>query len=114
MTPWLVPNAHEARVAREKITDYLLSSSHTYGRSKAEFFVGFGFRTEEWRVLAEALVGHCVRQSVVEVEETAYGVKYAVSGPLQTPDGRSPIVRTIWQVDAGSEFPRLISARPGQ
>jgi hypothetical protein len=42
-----LPNADQARVEREKITEYLLSTSHPDGRSKAEFFSRFGFRVDE-------------------------------------------------------------------
>jgi hypothetical protein len=43
-----LPNAENAVVEREKITDYLLNPSHRYGSSKARFFASFGYRSEEW------------------------------------------------------------------
>ena len=43
-----LPCADTAAVEREKIMDYLLSSTHRYGASKARFFSEFGFRVEEW------------------------------------------------------------------
>ena len=53
-----LPNAERARVDREKLTDCLLCVSHPDGGSKAEFFARFGFRVEDWEVLAEALRRH--------------------------------------------------------
>ncbi len=53
-----LPNANLALVEREKIVNYLLNASHRYGSSKARFFAGYGFRVEEWAVLAEALRRH--------------------------------------------------------
>ena len=50
-----LPNAENAVVEREKITEYLLNPTHRYGASKARFFGAFGFRAEEWRTFAEAL-----------------------------------------------------------
>lgn len=99
-------------VAREKITEYLLSFTSTDGESKARFFYRFGFRVETWEVFAEALRSLCLQNEVVEIEEAAFGTKHVIIGVIRTPDGRDPTVRTIWQIDHGSGFPRFISAYP--
>ena len=54
-----LPNAEQAVVEREKITDYLLNPTHRYGASKAAFFADFGFRLDEWEQLADALLEQC-------------------------------------------------------
>ena len=107
-----IPNRNEAFIAREKITQYLLNTNHPEGESKAAFFSRFGFRVEDWGTLSEALQIHADRSDVVEVTETEWGTEYVVEGVLETPDGRSPEVRTVWIVDRGSNFPRLITAYP--
>lgn len=38
------------------------------------------------------------------------GVKYVVEGALPSPDGRNPRVRSVWMIDGGRSYPRLISA----
>jgi len=38
--------------------------------------------------------------------------RYEVDGPLNTPAGRTPYVRTVWQLDHGEVAPRLITAYP--
>jgi hypothetical protein len=48
----------------------------------------------------------------MDIVRSPYGTKYIVDGPLRSPDGRLPIVRTIWIVDAETEFPRLVTAYP--
>ena len=106
------PDRRQARIHREKITDYLLSVSHPKGRSKAGFLTRFGFGVERWWELEQALRSHVLRHDVVEVEETPYGVKYNVDGELETPDGRNPVVRTVWQVDRGSSDFRFITVIP--
>ena len=30
----------------------------------------------------------------------------------ETSDGRNPCVRTVWQIDRGSDYPRFITAYP--
>ena len=107
-----LPNAERARVDREKLTDYLLCVSHPDGGSKAEFLARFGFRVDDWEVLAEALRRHGAHSDVVNSVDSAYGMRYAVDGPLETPDGRKPLVRTIWIIEKGSARPRLITAHP--
>ena len=107
-----LPNAEHVCVDREKLTDYLLCISHPDGGSKAEFFARFGFRVEDWEVLAEALRKHGAHCDVVNIVDSAYGTRYAVDGLLETPDRRSPLVRTVWIIETGSARPRLITAHP--
>lgn len=107
-----LPNAERARVEREKITGYLLSTISPRGRSKAVFFLSFGFSEDHWQSFAEALRLQGINHEVVKVVETVHGSRYHVEGILETPDGRSPQVRTVWQTDAGSDYPRLITAYP--
>lgn len=97
---------------REKITDYLLSNTNARSRGKAEFFLSFGFSMDEWQDFAEALRLQGTAHEVVRVVETLHGPRYHVDGILETPDGRNPQVRTVWQMDVGSDYPRLITAYP--
>ena len=47
---------------------------------------------------------------VARARDTGFGPRYAVEGELNTPSGRRPHVRTVWQMDEGTVEPRLISA----
>ena len=107
-----LPNARLAIVEQEKITEYLLNPAHRYGASKARFFTEFGFRLDDWSALARALQRHGQQYEVSTEKETGFGPRFEVDGPLDTPDGRSPRVRTVWQLDHGQVAPRLITAYP--
>jgi len=107
----LLPDAERASVDRAKITDYLLSLSHPDGRSKAAFFMQFGFRADEWETLAAALKEVGASNPVTDWVESPHGTRYTVDGSLRSPDGRVPRVRTVWIVDSGNP-PRLITAYP--
>ena len=107
-----LPNASQARVAREKITGYLLAENPESGGGKPGFFVRFGFRADDWQTLADALKAICAEYDVVDVLETPYGIKYVIEGWIDTPDGRNPQVKTVWQIDWDKDYPRLISAYP--
>jgi hypothetical protein len=41
-----------------------------------------------------------------------HGKKYIVDGQIETPIGKTPIVRTIWIVDTGESIARLVTAYP--
>ena len=107
-----LPNCELATVPEEKITRYLLNPAHPAGGSKAVFFLRFGFKIEEWRLLAEALLRHARENEAVESEETRHGIRYAVDGPLLAPGGAVLNVRAAWYIDPGSVAPRFVTAHP--
>ena len=108
----ILPNAYKSRVDREKIIEYLLCESHPDGRAKATFFTKFGFAVEQWEVLAESLRKHGMTYPVVKTVKSVYGVRYCVEGPIETPNGSNPNIRTVWIVEEGCTEPRLITAYP--
>lgn len=105
-----LPQAHNALVEERKITDYLLSEERSEG--KAAFFARLGFTAARWELLRDALLAHVLSYEVAMVVNNPYGVKYIVEGPLKTPDGRSPVVRTVWIIGKGAATPRLVTAYP--
>jgi hypothetical protein len=107
-----LPGIEIAVVEERKVLGYLLAGDHPEGASKASFFQAVGFRRSEWQALSEAIQDHARRHQVTEIERSPYGTKYVVDGPMRSPDGRAPVVRAVWIVDAGAEFPRLVTAYP--
>ena len=71
-----LPNREHAYVEESKLTEYLLSQSHTIGKSKAQFFNAAGFDRLNVDALAQALVQIAATQTVVDVIPTEYGSKY--------------------------------------
>ncbi len=107
-----LPNADAAEIAREKIKDYLLNPSHPDGAGKAAFFAAHGFTVQKWHVLAEALRRLAARGQVARKVDSPHGTKYVVDGALTTPIGATPVVRTVWIIDSGTDTPRLVTAYP--
>lgn len=105
-------NADRAVVDPRKITDYLLSPSHTDGAAKAGFFGSFGFALIQWGVLRDAFLHHALDHDVVASRPTPFGQVYEVRGRLLSPDGRNPMVMVVWIVRRGEDFPRLVTAVP--
>jgi len=110
--PMKLPNADRAIVAQHKVTGYLLAEDHPIGRAKAAFFMAFGFRVQVWHELAEALLQHAIDYDVAQIEVSVYGRRYIIEGALHVPDGRSPLVRTVWFIEDGDDVPKFVTAYP--
>lgn len=106
-----MPKSEKAWVPDSKIHDYLLSFSHPVGGSKAIFFIDHGFRIEQAPIFAEALIRHA-QLEVARIVPDRFGIKYLIDAAMLTPDGRSPIVRSVWIIDTASDAPRLVTAYP--
>lgn len=52
------------------------------------------------------------REPVVETETSRHGVKYVVDGLIMTPSGSKVRLWTVWIVDKGQGYPRLLTAYP--
>ena len=107
-----LPAYEQSVVPARKVIDYLLSSTHPEGKTKAAFFRRFGFTTAQWEVFANALRQHAAQNDVTAVRDTPYGTSYTVEGTLLTPDGRNPDVCVAWFIETGQTVPRLITAYP--
>lgn len=94
------------------MVQYLLSSTHRAGRGKARFFSAFGFQVSAWEALAQALQQHARDNIVTLTEETPFGTRYVIEGPLIAPNGRELQIRTVWFIEEGSRAPRFVTAYP--
>lgn len=107
-----IPNRSNAIIQPDKLRDYLLDVAHKRGKSKAALLLSFGYTPENWRVLENDLRQYHLTAEVMAVRETLYGTRYEVQAMLVTPIGRPLRVRSIWQIDAGTDYPRFITLFP--
>ena len=107
-----LPNHEQAIVPQRKIAAYLLSHSHRDGRSKARFFAQFGFSVQNWEELAQALRQHAAGHEITKLENSSFGMRYIIEGPITTPDGRTPLIRSVWFVANGETIPQFATAYP--
>jgi hypothetical protein len=77
-----LPSFEQTTIPQAKITEYLLSLSHEDGRSKAKFFMRFGFSRESWEELAEALRNHAMNHEVTNIETSPFGIRYIIEGEM--------------------------------
>src|SRR4051812_44515632 len=107
-----LPNFHRAIVAPEKLRDYLLNPQHRRGAGKARLLMTFGYRAENWQQLESDLRAQHLNLDVATVSDNEYGRRFEIIGPIRTPTGRSVIFVSIWQIDIGTNDPRLITMYP--
>ena len=62
--------------------------------------------------MAEALRRHAAENHVCEQEESGFGIRVVVDGPMHAPDGSVLNVRSVWFIDAGGRLPRFVTAHP--
>jgi hypothetical protein len=107
-----LPNAHLAVVQQEKVKEYLLNPAHPDNGGKAAFFQMLGFHVDNWSSLAVVLRRLAETGQLAKTVESAHGTKYIVVGRIETPSGRSPMVRSVWIVDRGSDGQRRVTVYP--
>jgi hypothetical protein len=106
-----LPNRALAVIAQEKLTHYLLNTGHERGGTKARLLERFGYTVQNWGRL-EADIRSGLETEVDVVRATEYGTRYEIRMTLQTPLGMLLTLRTIWQIDDGTDVPRLITLYP--
>ena len=107
-----LPNPERAAIAPDKLVQYLLNTEHKRGGHKARVLGDFGYHVAHWQQLQSDIRRFHLHADVEVVRQTPYGTRYEIRAPLQTPHGRMLTVRTVWQVDEGTDFPRLITLFP--
>jgi hypothetical protein len=107
-----VPNLEKAEVPAAKIANYLLSETHPDGKHKARFFRAVGCSLDDGGTLEKMLLKHLAEHEVAKVERTTFGTRYVVEGIIEAPDGRLPLLRTVWFIGNEEEVPQFVSAYP--
>ncbi|MCH8828935.1 MAG: hypothetical protein IID45_05090 [Planctomycetes bacterium] len=107
-----LPNVKNVVVSATKITEYLLSETHTDGKHKAKVFQAFGFSLDDCPALEQAVRQHAADHELAKVEPSSFGTRYVVEGIMGTPDGRSLLIRSVWFIRNKEENPQFVTAYP--
>ncbi len=107
-----LPNCLQAYIPPQKLSAYLLSETHAVGKAKAKFFRALGFNETNISILEQGLLIIAHSATVQEVVASPHGTKYVLEGVLETPDGTSPPIHTVWILETGEEYPRFVTAYP--
>lgn len=108
-----LPNAERAVIDADKLQIYILSPAHPIGRFKAAFFQKLGYSAENWEAFEQHLREHILTPDVTKIEESRYGRKFIVEGPLAGPSGETVQIVSVWVILKGEDVPRFVTAYPG-
>lgn len=107
-----IPNADRAVITEDKLCNYLLNPAHRRGGSKAALLLAMGYRVDDWQQLEADIRTNHLAAEVDRESDTAYGPRYELVSPLHGPNGKMVIFRSVWQIDLGTNYPRLITMYP--
>ena len=107
-----LPNREKAYIPISKLKDYLLSETHSVGKSKAKFLRSVGFNNTNAHLLKRGLINIAHSQDIKETILSPHGIKYIIDGLLQTPASDSIKMRTVWIIDRDQGRPRFVTAYP--
>ncbi len=107
-----IPNGDKAVIAPEKLRDYLLNPAHRRGGSKAHLLVSLGYSADDWQRLEADLRAQHLNGDVDCEADTDYGKRFEIIAPLGGQSGHAVIFRSVWQIDLGTDYPRLITMYP--
>lgn len=107
-----VPNADKAVIEPAKIARYLLDVDHPHGGTKARLLVSLGYSAASWQQLDADLRRTHLTEDFVATSQTRWGVRYEIVAPITGPSGDTVSFRSVWQIDLGTDAPRLITMYP--
>lgn len=107
----LLPNYRAAVIPKAKLSGYALNMDHPKGgRDKAiAFRDALGYTVDNEAELSASLLVGLGKWRAVERPTAAHGRPFEVKMLLTGPNGKRATVKTAWQIDNGSDIPRLIS-----
>lgn len=106
-----LPGWKKAVIPDAKLTGYALNMDHPKGHDKAVAFRdALGYTVDNAAELKAALLDGLQRWKATARTATKYGQPFEVKMLLTGPNGKTATVKTGWQMDAGSDTPRLTSA----
>lgn len=107
-----IPNAEKALVDIRKLRDYALNTTHRVGKHKARLFATLlGMSIDDAEELRGILL-QVVRNHDAEIgQKDKHGQRYQVDFLLSW-HGKQTSVRSVWNVHASEDFPRLVTCYP--
>ncbi|MBD2757790.1 DUF6883 domain-containing protein [Spirosoma validum] len=105
----LLPNADQAIIDDQKITDYVLNPEHEEGKHKAFVFKSvLGITASEANEMKAQILLELFRNPAHTGREDKHGKRYSVKFDW-TRSGRTATVLTSWIIRTGESAPRLTS-----
>jgi hypothetical protein len=107
-----LPNSNRLIISSNKLKNYLISETHPVGRSKAKFFRSLGFDDHNLDALTLSLKKIAHLNEIKESRKVPYGTNYVIEGIINSPNGSSVEVVTVWFIEQEGSQPRFVTAYP--
>ncbi len=99
-------------ISINKLTIYLLDPIRG-DAGKAKFFLGHGFHPKDSHLLEAELFAHTSLTNCAGIKIRPRGFNIIFLGPISTPNGTTPRIRSVWHVPAaGSGRAEFATAYP--
>ena len=109
-TSELLPGYDRAVIPDGKLTGYVLNMEHPVGKNKALVFEKvLGYNIGNKDMLIDRVYAGLKKYRANARKPTQYGQPFEVLMMLEGVNGKFTPVKTAWQIDSGSDFPRLVS-----
>lgn len=106
-----MPNASQAATPEDKFVNYLLNPDHKEGQHKAHVIESvLGYDRTNWSEFSDKIFREVQKSPVSTITTTKHGTKYKVPVIVYGKKGRFLRLNTVWQIDNGSNVPRLVTA----
>lgn len=104
-------NAAQAATPEDKFVNYLLDPDHKEGQHKAHVIKSvLGYDRTNWSEFSDKIFREVQKSPVSTITTTKHGTKYKVPVIVYGKKGRFLRLNTVWQIDDGSNVPRLVTA----
>jgi hypothetical protein len=104
-----MPNAINAVVELDKLTEYCLNPAHPRGRHKARVFESaLGLTAVHANYVRDALLDAACTHEAVSGKGDEHGQRYVVEFELTGSAGVAT-VRSAWIIRTGEDFPRFVT-----
>jgi len=107
-----MPNHKNAVTPEEKFINYSLNPNNPNAKGKAEAYErALGFNRNNAQELIRQIEVAVKNESVspISISKTEFGAKYKYRIPVKGENGRIKNVIAVYQIDKGSQIPRMIT-----
>ncbi|MDQ3019775.1 MAG: hypothetical protein M3R36_04280 [Bacteroidota bacterium] len=94
-------------IEESKLTNYILNANHPDGGVKAKFLIKRRFDKDS---IKTALINQAKNEEVKEVKKSEFGIKYIIESKINSPDGKTFFLRSVWIVYLNEKFVKFITA----
>ena len=105
-----LPNGERADVPVEKLTEYVLNPDHPRGGHKSIVFQSaLGITRERADFLRDRLIEAAAQSEASSRGHNGYGESYTIIFSVVGLNGNLDFIKSGWQIDDGTDVPRLVS-----